>query len=234
MNAVKNLIVPGCRLTMEGSGDDVDNTIYKKMVGRLTYLTFTRPDLMFSVCLISRYLEKPTHMYTPAVKKILRYLRGTVDLGIFYGNFGKEESVAFTDSDYVGDVDDRKNTSSFAFIHGSETLSWSPAFTASCVCQAIWLWRVLDRIGNKQRSKNVIFCDNNSTINLSINPVLYGRSKHIGIRFHFLRDSVRDEVIELLHYNSEDQFADIATKPLKLDAFQKLSKLGKCRVEELH
>lgn len=100
----------------------IDNTIYKKMVGRLTYLTFTRPDLMFSVCLISRYLEKPTHMYTLAVKKILRYLRRTVDLGIFYGNFGKEESVAFTESDYVGDVDDRKNTSSFAFIHGSETL----------------------------------------------------------------------------------------------------------------
>lgn len=89
MNAVKNLIVPGCRLTMEGSGDDLDNTIYKKMVGRLTYLAATRPDLVFSLRLISRYMEKPTHMHTQAVKKILRYLTGTIDLSIFNGRFWK-------------------------------------------------------------------------------------------------------------------------------------------------
>lgn len=83
-NPVKSPIVPGCRLSNEGDGVEVDSTTYKQMVGSLMYLTATRPDIMFAVSLVGRYMEKPTQMHQQAVKKILRYIRGTINLGIFY------------------------------------------------------------------------------------------------------------------------------------------------------
>lgn len=124
-NAVSNPIVPGCKLSKEGSGAEIDVTNYKQMVGSLMYLTATRPDLMYDVCLISRYMEKPTEMHLQAAKRIMRYLKGTIKLGVLYGRSGKEELIAFTDSDYAGEIDDRKSTSGYVFRLGTGVVSWS-------------------------------------------------------------------------------------------------------------
>lgn len=245
---VHNPMVPGNKLSKEGSGEAVDSTIYKQMVGSLMYLTATRPDLMFAVCLISRYMGRPTQLHLQAAKRILRYLKGTTELGILYRRGTKEELFAFTDSDYAGDVDDRKSTSGYVFKLGTGAISWSskkqPVVTlstteaefiaaSSCACQAIWLRRILDKLGHIQMRCTTIFCDNSSTIKLSRNPVMHGRSKHIDVRFHFLRDLSRNEVIKLVHCNSEDQLSDIMTKPLKLETFLKLrDKLGLCNMLE--
>lgn len=237
-NAVKNPIVPGTKLRKDEGGVTVDETLYKQVVGSLMYLTVTRPDMMFGVSLISRFMARPTMAHWLATKRILRYLKGTINLGIFYR---KQEYnlklVAFTDSDYAGDLDDRRSTSGFVFKLGARAISWAskkqPVVALStteaeymaatlCACQCVWLRRVLEKIEVEEKTATMIMCDNSSTIQLSKNPVFHGKSKHIDVKFHFLRDLVNNGVIKLSYCASENQTADIMTKPLKLEQFEKL------------
>jgi len=105
--------------------------------------------------------------------------------------------------------------------------------TTACACQAIWFRRILEELQFKQRGPTAIYCDNISTIKLSKNPVFHDMSKHIDVRFYFLRDLTKDEVIEVLYCKSENQVVDILTKPLKLSAFQKLRNLlGVCYLND--
>ena len=101
-------------------------------------------------------------------------------------------------------------------------------------CQALWLRKMFEVLGEEQKGPTIIYCDNISTIKLSKNPVMYGRSKHIDVRFHFLRDLCKDEKIELQYCRSGEQIADILTKPLKQSALEKLRKmLGVCSVQSI-
>ncbi|XP_050232866.1 secreted RxLR effector protein 161-like [Mercurialis annua] len=219
------------------------------MVGSLMYLTATRPDLAFVVSLISRYMERPTELHQQAVKRVLRYIKGTTELGIFYKRGGEEKLVAYSDSDYAGDVEDRKSTSGYVFLLSSGVVAWSskkqPVVTlstteaefiaaASCACQSIWMRRILEKLGLQQSKCTDVFCDNSSTIKLSKNPVMHGRSKHIDVRFHFLRDLTMDGVVKLEYCGSKDQLADIMTKPLTLEVFERLRELlGVCSAQRL-
>lgn len=237
-NAVKNPIVSGTKLHKDENGDRVDETLFKQVVGSLMYLTVTRPDLMYSVSLLSRFMSSPTKMHWLAAKRVLRYLKGTIDLGIFYRkDMGNLKFLVFTDSDYAGDLNDRRSTSGYVFKLGSGAVSWAskkqPVVALStteaeyiaaalCACQCVWLKRVLEKLGVAEKSGTAIMCDNSSTIQLSKNPVFHGRSKHIDVKFHFLRDLVNDGVIKLNYCSSENQVADIMTKPLKLEQFERL------------
>jgi hypothetical protein len=170
----------------------------------------------------------------------LRYLRGTTNLGIFYKKGGSDELIAFTDSDYNGDLENRKSTSGYIFMLSSGALSWSSkkqpviilltteakfVAAASCACQVVWMRRILEKLGNTQCDSTTLFCDNSSTIKLSKNPVMHGRSKHIDVRFHFLRDLTKERSVELIYYGTRDQVADVITKPLKLESFLKMREL---------
>ena len=119
-NAVKNPMVPGTRLSKDKGRMSVDETLFKQLVGSLMYLTVTRPDLMYTVSLISRFMTNPTTAHWPAAKRVLRYVKGTTNLGILYKKgAGSPKLVSFIDSDYVGDLDDRKSTSGFVFMMGT-------------------------------------------------------------------------------------------------------------------
>jgi hypothetical protein len=122
-NSVKNPIIPGFKLTRDEGGVQVDSTLYKQMVGSLMYLTATRPDLMFAVSLISRYMEHPTESHFMAAKRILRYIKGTTIFGMFYKKGGVAELFGYTDSDYAGDQNDRKSTSGYVFMMNSTAVS---------------------------------------------------------------------------------------------------------------
>jgi hypothetical protein len=163
-----------------------------------------------------------------------------MSFGLFYRKGEKQELIGYTDSDYAGDQDDRKSTSGYVFMLSSGAVSWSskkqPVVTlstteaefiaaASSVCQSVWLRRILQQLNHEPRKSTTIYCDNSSTIKLSKNPVLHGRSKHIDVQFHFLRELTKDEVVELIQCSSQEQVADIMTKPLKLDVFQNLREL---------
>ncbi|KAG6396851.1 hypothetical protein SASPL_143008 [Salvia splendens] len=243
-NEVKNPIVPGVKLSKEGDGNRVDCTLYKQLIGSLMYITTTRPDLMFAVCLLSRYMADPRDEHMQAAKRVLRYIKGTLGFGVFYKRGMTEELTVYTDSDYAGDVDNRRSTSGYAFLLSGGAVAWAskkqPVVTLStteaefiaaayCACQCVWMRRILEEFGLMQSGCTTILCDNNSTIKLSRNPILHGRSKHIDVRFHFLRDLTKNEVVKLVHCGTNDQIADILTKPLKLEAFVRLrEKLGVC------
>jgi hypothetical protein len=251
-NPMQVPIIPGTKLTRDGEGEKIDSTYYKQMIGSLMYMTATRPDLTYVVSLISRFMEAPTELHYQVVRKILRYLKGTLDYGLFYKKKKSERHklVGFSDSDYAGDVDDRKNTSGYVFLLNGATISLSSKkqtivtlstteaefiAAASCVCQGIWLRGILEEVKYTQQGLIMLFCDNSSTIKLSKNPVLHGRSKHIDVRFHFLRDLTKEGKVELVHCRSVEQIADILTKPLKAESFMKLrALLGMCSINEIN
>jgi len=113
------------KLYKDEEGEKVDNTLFKQITGSLMYLTATRPDIMYSVSLISRYMESPTEMHLLAAKRILRYLQGTKDFGLFYKRGEKSNLIGFTNSDYAGDQDDRRSSSGYVFMLGIGVVSWS-------------------------------------------------------------------------------------------------------------
>ena len=245
---VSSPMVPGSKLSKDENGIRIDESYFKQIIGSLMYLSSTRPDLVYSVSLISRYMSNPTETHLQAAKRILRYLKGTSDYGIMYKRSSSTDLIAYTDSDYAGDSDDRRSTSGYVFLLGSGAISWAskkqPIVTlstteaefvaaAGCASQMVWMRRVLEQLGHVQRKSTTIMCDNSSTIKLSKNPVLHGRSKHIDVRFHFLREFANEGIIELKYCGTEEQIADVMTKPLKLESFQKYRKeMGMTRAEE--
>ena len=137
-------------------------------------LTVTRSNIMYFVSLISRYMEKPKEMHLLAAKRILRYLQGTKDFGLFYEIGKRMDLLGYSDSDYAGDLDDRKSTSGYVFMMGTAAISWlsrkQPIVTLStteaefvaasaCVCQAIWLRNILEENQFKQQGPTLIYCD---------------------------------------------------------------------------
>ena len=148
------------KLNKDNGETKVDNTIYKQTVESLMYLTATRPNIMHVVSVISRYMVCPTEIHLLAAKIIFRYLQGTKEFRLFYKKGEKSDLHGFTDSDYVGDLKDRKSTFGYVFMIGTGVVSWSskkqPIVTLSttkaefvsataCACQAIWLKKILKR-----------------------------------------------------------------------------------------
>ncbi|KAL0298728.1 UNVERIFIED_CONTAM: Retrovirus-related Pol polyprotein from transposon RE1 [Sesamum radiatum] len=185
-NFVQTPIVPGFKLCRDEGGTKVDKTNFMQIVGCLMYLTATRPDMMFAVSLLSRFLENPTQLHFQLAKRVLRYLQGTTDYGIFHKKGGSDKIPAYIDSDYAGDLDDRKSTSGNVFLFSSGVVSWSSKkqpivslstaeaeFIAatSCSCQAIWLKRLLMTLDQTVEESIVIHCDSSSAVKLSKNPV---------------------------------------------------------------
>ncbi|KAL3578414.1 hypothetical protein D5086_019918 [Populus alba] len=236
-NAIMNPIVPGCKTDTVGEGNRIDDTYYKQIVGSLMYITTTRPDIMFGASFISRFMANPTEGHLQVAKRILRYLKGTINYGIYYKKNEDKQLIAYTDSDYAGDITDRKSTSGYVFMLSGGAVSWAskkqPIVTlstteaefvvaAACACQAVWMRRILEKLNHEQRGCTILMCDNSSTIKLSRNPIMHGRNKHIDVRFHFLRELTRDKIIELMHCGSHDQVANLLTKPVKLQTFENL------------
>ncbi|KAK2989293.1 hypothetical protein RJ640_027330 [Escallonia rubra] len=191
----------------------IDRTLFRSLVGSLRYLTCTRPDILFAVGYISRYMEKPTTYHFKVAKRILRYLKGTIDLGIFYPASGDMKLVGYSDSYWARDVDDRKSTTEFVFYFGEAAFTWTSnkqSIMTLSTCEAEY-----------------IYVDNKSAITLAKNPVFHDRSKHIDTRYHFIRESIAKKQVQVKFVKSEDQDADIFTKPLNREVFEKLwSRLG--------
>lgn len=240
-NSVKNPIVPGTVVDKNGN-QDTDATLYKQLIGCLMYLTVTRPDLMFVVCLISRFMADPKEEHMMLAKRVLRYVKGTLDFGVFYGRSFEVELLGFTDSDYARDMNDRKSTSGYVFLLNGSAICWSSrkqdivalssteaeyVAATSAACHSVWLMGILRDLGVEISKCFDIMCDNSSTIKLSKNPVMHRRTKHIDVRYHYLRNLTNEGAIRLIFCGTKDQVADILTKPIKLDQFEKLrEKLG--------
>ncbi|KAJ9544631.1 hypothetical protein OSB04_024338 [Centaurea solstitialis] len=186
------------------AGKPVDQKIYRSMIGSLLYLTATRPDIMFATCFCARFQANPKESHLAAVKRILRYLKGTPELGLWYPKDSSFELISFTDSDYGGCKLDRKSTSGSCQFLGNKLVSWTSkkqncvststaeaeyVAAASCCSQVLWMKTQLLDYGYKLK-RVPIYCDSESAIAITSNPVQHSKTKHIDIRYHFIKDNV--------------------------------------------
>ena len=224
---------PSTCLETDNTGKDVDEKLYRGMIGSLLYLTASRPDIMFSVCKCARFQSAPKESHLTAVKRIIRYLIGTSDMGLWYPHSSNFDLLGYSDADFAGDKNDRKSTSGTCQLLGQSLISWhskkqtSVALSTteseylavgSCGTQLLWMMhQLLDY--DLCYEAVPIFCDNTSAISLSKYTVHHSRAKHIDIKHHFIRDHVENGDFILEFVESENQLADIFTKPLLEDRF---------------
>lgn len=208
------------KLRKKEAGELVDPTEYRSIVGALRYLTHTRPDISFAVGIVSRFMEKPMLEHLQAVKCILRYVKGTVNFGLEYTK-GKEKVTltGYSDSDMGNDVNERKSTGGMVFYINNNLITWASQkqrcvalssckaefmVTTLAACQGIWLRRLTSEITGQKVPPVKLLVDNKSALELMKNPVFHGRSKHIDIRFHFIRECVENGDIIVTHVDSKE------------------------------
>ena len=227
-----------------------DKELYQSAVGSLLYVsTRTRPDISNAIGSCARFSSNPTKCHWTAVKRIMRYLKGTFDFGLLYNTTDAKDLVGYSDADWAGDVNDRKSTSGYVFQICGGAISWRSK-KQSCVAlstaeaeymalasttqEAVWMKHLMTDLHIEILEKPVcIYEDNQSTICIAKNHQYHGRSKHIDIKFHFTRDQVLSGNIELKYCKSEDMIADIFTKPLSGPQFKRLRELlGLTAIEE--
>ncbi|KAE8681376.1 hypothetical protein F3Y22_tig00111330pilonHSYRG00435 [Hibiscus syriacus] len=217
----------GIKMSKHEEGESIDPTFFKSLVGSLPYRTCTRPNILHAVGLVSRYMESPTTTHFKAAKRILRYLKGTIDFGLFYLVSNDYKLVGYSDSDWGGDIDNRRSTTGFVFFMGDTAFTWMSkkqsivtlstceaeyVTATSCICHAIWLRNLLKDITLIQEEPTKICVDNKSAIALSKNLVFHDRSKHIDIRYHYIWECVARKDVEVEYVKSQDQVVDIFTK----------------------
>ncbi|GJR29499.1 hypothetical protein Tco_1105731 [Tanacetum coccineum] len=224
------------KLDADLSGEPVDQTDYRSKIGSLMYLTSSRPDIVQVVCYCARYQARPTEKHLKEVKRIFRYLRGTIHMGLWYPKGSGFQLTAFSDADHAGCVDTRKSTSGGIQFLGDKLVSWMSkkqdcttmssakaeymALSASCT-QVMWIRTQLQDYGFNY-NKIPLYCDSQSAIAISCNPVQHSHTKYIHTRYHFIKEQVENGIIELYFVRTEYQLADMLTKALPEDRFQYL------------
>ncbi|GJS20809.1 putative ribonuclease H-like domain-containing protein [Tanacetum coccineum] len=221
------------------SGTPVDQMKYHSMVGALMYLTASRPDIVHATCYCARYQAKPTEKHLTAVKRIFRYLKDSINMGLWYPKDTGFELTAFSDSDHAGCLDSRKSTSGgIQFLGGDKLVSWSSkkqdctsmslaeaeyVSLSACCAQVLWMRTQLTDYGF-HFDKIPMYCDSKAAIAISCNPVQHSHTKHIDVRYHFIKEHVEKGIVELFFVGTEYQLADLFTKALSEDRFKYLVK----------
>ncbi|GKD38247.1 retrovirus-related pol polyprotein from transposon TNT 1-94, partial [Tanacetum coccineum] len=197
----------------------VDQTKYRSKIGSLMYLTSSRPDIVQAVCYYARYQARPNEKHLKEVKKIFRYLRGTINIGLWYQKDSGFKLTAFSDADHARCIDTRKSTSGgIQFLEEAEYVALSASYA-----QVMWMRTHIKDYGFNY-NKIPLYCDSQSTIAISCNPVQHFLTKHIHTRYHFIKEHVENGIIELYFVRTEYQLADMFTKALPEDRFQYLVK----------
>ena len=236
----------GLKLSKDSQEASVDSRLYRSLIGSLMYLTATRPDIMYAINVLSRFMEEPKQSHWDAGMRVLKFIKGTPDHGTLYRKVESPKLMAYCDSDFEGSVDDSKSTSGYVFMMNSGAISWlfkkqrvvalssaeAEYISVSLVgCQAIWMRGILEELKHPQSEPTLIQCDNKSAIALTKNPVYRGKSKHIRIKYHFIRDLVKCGDVVVAFCRTSDQVADILTKALKPADFLKMKgRLGVMQV----
>lgn len=219
-----------------------ENFPYRELIGSLMYLSVvSRPDITYAVNVMSKFLDKYNASHCNVAKRILRYVKGTIDCGILYTRDDKIfEPEGFCDSDFAGDTQTRKSTSGYIFKMCQGPISWcaqkqsvvalssteAEYIAAATACrEAVWLRQLLSDIGHPCARPTVLQMDNQSAMQIVKNPVYHKRTKHIDVQFHFVREKYESGVIDVKYVPTNVQLADILTKALSCDRHQMLSEM---------
>jgi hypothetical protein len=223
---------PNVKLTdqMNAKGDEMVNIPYRQVIGKLNYLiTGTRPDIANAVNIVSRFQQNPGLAHWTAVKRILRYLKGTADIGLTFTSNNESKITGYCDSDWAADHDKRRSTSGNLILGFGGILLWNSKrqnstalstteaeYIAACECakNVQYLRNLLLEMKIEIPRTVTLYEDNQGAIGMINNPTNHSRAKHIDIRYHFIRDLVNLKLIDLTYIPTENQLADLLTKPL--------------------
>ncbi|GJR84609.1 ribonuclease H-like domain-containing protein [Tanacetum coccineum] len=209
-------------------------TLYRSLAGPLQYLTFTRPDLSYAVQQLCLYMHDPREPHLNAMKCVLRYLRGTTNLGLQLLQSTTSQLIAYSDADWAGCPATRRSTSGYCVFLGDNLLTWSSKRqdmlsrssaeaeyrrVANAVAETSWICNFLHELYTLLFTTTLVYCDNVSVVYISANPIQHQRTKHIEIDIHFVRDKVAAGHVRVLHVPSRFQYADIFTKGLPYPLF---------------
>lgn len=210
-----------------------DPTIYRHIVGALQYCTLTRPDISYSVNQLCQFLHCPTTVHFTAAKRVLRYLKGTIDHGLFFQP-GPLQLAAYCDSDWAGDPLDRRSTSGYGVFLGNCLISWQakkqPIVSRSsteaeyramafATAELYWLRMLFKDLQCSIKSTPQLWCDNMGALALASNPIFHARTKHVEVDYHFIREKVLNKDIIPRYISTADQIADVFTKGLTSSRF---------------
>lgn len=224
-----------CNVVLKSSDEVEEESVsfpYREAVGSLLFLALvSRPDISYAVNLVCRYVNNPNSNHVKAVKHIIRYLIGTRYFGIEYK--GSADVVGYSDSDYASDIETRKSTTGYLFLMNNGPITWTSRkqqtialstmeaeFMAACDAtkELLWLKQFLNELG-EPKSSICLFVDNQAAIRLICNPVYHQRSKHIDVRYKFIREKVEQGTLTVEYIESSNQLADFLTKALTYQKF---------------
>ncbi|XP_019197569.1 PREDICTED: uncharacterized protein LOC109191379 [Ipomoea nil] len=220
------------------STDPYENpTQYRRLAGALQYLTITRPDLSYAVNRLCQFMHAPTDEHWAMLKRVLRYVKGTLTYGLRLTASPSADVHAYSDSDWAGCPIDRKSTSGYAVFLGTNLVSWvsrkqrtvARSSTeaeykglADVAAEVTWVMSLLRELGLQSSTPATLWCDNLGATYMCANPVFHARTKHVEIDYHFVRDKVSTIEFIVSFVSTRDQLADVFTKPLATTRFTAL------------
>nr|KYP62604.1 Copia protein [Cajanus cajan] len=220
----------------------VEKAQYQRLVGKLIYLSHTRPDIAYAISILSQFMHDPRERHMQAVDKILPYLKSSPGKGLLFKREDTLTMKIYTDADYAGSITDRISTFGYCMFLGDSLVTWrsKKQDKVSCssaeakfralaqgMCEGLWMKIILDDLKVKVDNPVQLYCDNKSVMSIAHNPVQHDRIKHIEIDRHFIKDNLDRGFVITTHVPTELQIADSFTKGLPQGRFQDLvSKLG--------
>ena len=222
---------------------------FQGIIGSLLYITLgTRPDLAYSVIKLARYASNPSNNHIILVKRILRYLKATIDYNIIYNKSSTRYISGYCDSDYAGDIATAKSTLGWIFLIAGSPISWKSKLQTiiaqstteaeyiainSVSKEAVYIKNLMTELDVYNQAKFPIYTDNQGALALAQNPVFHERTKHIAVKYHYIRSLLEEGVIDLVYINTKDQKADGLTKALDKIKFRRfLTQIGLLDLKE--
>lgn len=222
------------KFSTEGSPSVSDPTDFRSLAGALQYLTFTRPDISYAVQQVCLHMHDPRESHLTALKRILRYIRGTLEYGLHIQRSSSFDLMAYSDANWAGCPDTRKSTFGYAVFLGDNLISWSSKrqntvsrssaeaeyrAVANAVAETSWLRQLLHELYAPPSKATLVYCDNVSAVYLSTNLVQHQRTKHVEIDLHFVHERVDVGAVRVLHVPTTSQYANVFTKGLPSPVF---------------
>ncbi|KAG8490330.1 hypothetical protein CXB51_015871 [Gossypium anomalum] len=229
-------MVTSCKLSAHEGTPIEDERLFRSVVGALQYVVITRPDIAFSVNKACQFMHRLLDTHYKAVKRILRYLQGTLDFGLCFTRTSKLLLEGYSDASWASDVDDRRSTSGFCVFLGGNPISWSSRkqsvvsrstaeaeyrSLAQVTAEMVWVQSLLSELGIEVTHKALLWCDSSAAVAVANNPVMHSKFKHVELDLCFVRERVANGSFQVGHISGQDQAADILTKPLSIGLFDK-------------
>ncbi|GJS25459.1 uncharacterized mitochondrial protein-like protein [Tanacetum coccineum] len=236
-------------IKLDKGEDDVrvDASKYRRLVGRLLYLQATRPDLAYSVNVLSQFVSDPRQMHMEAAMRVLRYLKATPGQGIFFPKEGGTDLVAYCDADWMGCSLTRRSRTGHVLLLGGAPISWKSKkqsvvsrssaeaeyrAMANATSEILWMRWLLEGLETKQHDATPLYCDNNAARHIANNPVFHERTKHVEMDCYFVKERVESHEIKPFYVDTKAQTADLLTKALGTKQLESL--LVKMGMRNLH